>query len=277
MKTELMQFHLKIGFIGVGNLAQAMIKGLVESKTVSPQNIFASNRSEGKLQKAVDNFGINSCKSNEELIEQVDVVVLAMKPQDMMNALDPISGRFAPQQIVISLAAGITLRTLEKKMPQARIIRLMANTPAIIRKGLFAFVCNSSQDSLATVIEDLCKPLGSVFELKDEDQLEAFMIACSSGPGFIFELMMYWQDWIEERGIDPKDARQMVVETFAGSSELALQSKEISIEDLQNKVTSKKGITAAGLQSIRELELERALRLSFEKAALRNQELAKQD
>lgn len=276
MKTNPMQFHLKVGFIGVGNMAQAMIKGLVESKTISPQAIFASNRSPGKLQKAKELYGIQPCFSNEELIEKCDVVILAMKPQDMIESVDPISGLFNQNQIVISLAAGITLRTLQKKIPQTRIVRLMANTPALIRKGLFAYVCSDNQESLATVVEDLCKPMGSVFEMKDEDQLEAFMISCSSGTGFIFELMMYWQDWIEERGIDPEDARQMVVETFLGSAELAAQNKETSLEELQNKVTSKKGITAAGLQSMRELEIERTLRYSFEKAALRNQELAKQ-
>ena len=89
--------------------------------------------------------------------------------------------------------------------------------------------------------------------------------------------MMYWQDWIEERGFDPEVARKMTVETFLGASLLAAQANGTPLEDLQNKVTSKKGITAAGLQSMRELEIERTLRYSFEKAALRNQELAKEE
>ena len=80
-----------------------------------------------------------------------------------------------------------------------------------------------------------------------------------------------------ERGFEPDVARKMVIETFLGASQLAEQSKGTQLEDLQSKVTSKKGVTAAGLQSMRELEIERALRISFEKAALRNQELAKED
>jgi len=126
------------------------------------------------------------------------------------------------------------------------------------------------------VIEDLFRPLGLVRETEDEMQFEALMVACSAGTGFVFELMSYFQEWIEERGFDPLDARRMIIETFAGASLLAAQQKDLTLEDLQQKVTSKKGVTAAGLESMRELEVERLLRYSFEKAALRNQELAKQ-
>lgn len=276
-KTEPhLEIHYKIGFIGVGNMAQAMIKGLIESKTVAAKSIFGTNRSEGKLQKAADFFGIQSCSDNEELVDKSDVVILSMKPQDMSAAVDHLTGSFREGQIVISLAAGVTLRTLEKKLPQCRVVRLMPNTPTLIQRGLFGYVTSLVDDqALSTLVEDLCTPLGTVFRMEDEDQFEAFTVSCASGTGFIYELMMYWQDWIEERGFDPVVARKMVVETFLGAAQLAEQSKDTSLEDLQNKVTSKKGITAAGLQSMRELEIERALRYSFEKAALRNQELAK--
>lgn len=271
-----MNFHYKIGFIGVGNLAQSMIKGLLDSKTLNASQIFASNRGEGKLLRAKEQFGINTCNSNEIVIESADIVILAMKPQDLSDAIDPIAGLFNSNQIVISLAAGVSLRSLQKKLPQCRIIRLMANTPALVRKGVFGYVTSESESSLGTVAEDLCKPLGSVFEMKDEDQFEAFTVASSAGPGFIFELMMYWQDWMEERGIAPEDSRKIVVDTFLGTAELAASSPLLSLEEMQQKVTSKKGVTAAGLESIRELEIERALRISFEKSALRNQDLAKQ-
>ncbi len=266
----------KIGFIGIGNMAQAMIKGIVESKIVAPKAIFGANRSEGKLQKATDYFGINSCATNEELIDNADVVILAMKPQDLAAAIDPISSTFREGQIVISLAAGVTLHQLEKKLPQCRIVRLCPNTPTLINRGVLGYVSNKEDPALETVVEDLCLPLGSTFKMEDEEQFEALMIACASGTGFVFELMSYFEEWILERGFDPAIARKMIVETFLGASMLADQSKDAPLEELLNKVTSKKGVTAAGLQSMRELEVERALRISFEKAALRNQELAKE-
>lgn len=272
-----LEIHYKVGFIGIGNMAQAMIKGLIESKTLSAKSIYGSNRSEGKLQKATDFFGIHACNNNEELVDKCEVIVLSMKPQDLAAAIDPIASTFNEGQIVISLAAGVTLRTLEKKLPQCRVVRLMANTPALIQKGMFGYVTNRKDQALETLVEDLCEPLGTVLRMDDEDQFEAFTVSCASGTGFVYELMMYFQDWIEERGFEPEVARKMVIETFLGASLLADQSKGTALEELQSKVTSKKGITSAGLQSMRELEIERALRYSFEKAALRNQELAKQE
>lgn len=272
-----MSFHYKVGFLGVGNMAQAIIKGLIENKTVPPNHIFASNRSPGKLQKVSEVYGIQTRATNEEVINDSDVIILAMKPQDLGAAIDPLSSAFMDKQIVVSLAAGVTLRTLEKKLPQCRIVRLMPNTPSLISRGVLGYVIGDGHESVSTVVEDLFSPLGYVLGVEDEDQFEALTISAASGTGFVFELMSYWQDWIEEHGFDPEIARKMTVETFLGASLLASQSKESSLEDLLNKVSSKKGVTAAGLQSMRELEIERALRISFEKAALRNQELAKEN
>lgn len=270
-----MAIHYKIGFIGVGNMSQAIIKGMLESKVISANSVFCTNRSEGKLQKTSEFFGIHAMSSNEELIDECDVIILAMKPQDLPAAVDPVASVFRPGQIVISLAAGVTLRTLEKKLPDCRIVRVMPNTPALINKGVTGYLTSEDDVGLETLIEDLFSPLGSVFQVDDEAQFEALTVSCASGTGFVFEMMMYFQDWIEERGFEPEVAKKMVVDTFLGAAMLADQSGETPLEELQNKVTSKKGVTAAGLQSMRELEIERTLRISLEKAALRNQELAK--
>lgn len=271
-----MTLHLKVGFLGVGNMAQAIIKGLMESRIVPPTHVFASNRSPGKLQKMKDTWGLETRDTNEEVIDEADIIVLGMKPQDLPGAIDSISSSFRDGQIVISLAAGVRLDTLRKKLPQCRLVRVMPNTPTVINRGVIGYLPQGKDDGLETVVEDLFTPLGYVLRTADEDQLEALTVSCSSGTGFVFELMMYFQDWIEEHGFDPMDARKMVVETFLGASQLASMSADQGLEELQNKVTSKKGVTAAGLQSMREFEIERALRYSFEKAALRNQELAKQ-
>lgn len=265
----------KIGFIGAGNMAQAMIKGMLESHLTTADHLYISNRTPGKLVKITENYKLNVCDTNEELVEQCDVVILAVKPQDMIAAIEPISQIFLDNQVVISLAAGIRMQTLEKHLPQCRLVRLMPNTPSIIGRGTLGFLLNEADEGLETLIEDLFSPLGSVMRLQDEDQFEAFMIACSSGTGFVFELMMYWQDWIEEHGFDRDVAKLMTIETFIGAAELAFKSQDLSLEDLQSRVTSKKGVTAAGLESMRELEIERALRVSFEKADLRNKEMSR--
>lgn len=264
-----------IGFIGCGNMAQAIIRGLIDNKVVPAQKIFISNRSPGKLIKLRDQFGVTATNSNEELVEKAQVVILSMKPQDLLAAIDPLGGIFLEKQIVISLAAGIKLNTLKKHLPLCRWIRLMPNTPTLIGKGLVGYLTDESDSYLDTLVEDLFQPLGQYIKLKDEDQFESFMVACSSGVGFVYEIMIYWQDWMVEHGFDEDVAKILTLETFLGASLLAKHSNHIELEELQTRVASKKGVTEAGLLSMRDGELERGLRVAFEKAALRNQEMAK--
>ncbi|MEK2644100.1 pyrroline-5-carboxylate reductase family protein [Bdellovibrio sp. BCCA] len=265
----------KIGFLGAGNMAQAMIRGLIEGG-IPAKNIFATNRSEGKLQRLAETFKINPESSNEELIDKCDIIILAVKPQDLLNALEPVTRAFDSNKIVISVAAGIRMEKLERYIQGARLSRVMPNTPSLIGRGVIGYLLNDDDDgALESTVEDLFAPLGRVIKVHDEDQFEALMVSCSSGTGFVFEMMMYWQDWIEEHGFSVEEARMMTIETFVGASLLAAQARE-GVEDLQARVTSKKGVTAAGLQSMRELEIERALRISFEKAAMRNKEMARE-
>ncbi|MBO9667911.1 MAG: pyrroline-5-carboxylate reductase [Bdellovibrio sp.] len=265
----------KIGFLGAGNMAQAMIKGLIEGG-IPANHIYASNRSEGKLIKLVEQYKINAASTNEELIDTCDIIILAIKPQDLLTALEPVGRVFDENKIVISVVAGIRMEKLERFLNGARLSRVMPNTPSLIGRGVIGYLLNDDDDdALDSTVADLFAPLGRVIKVGDEDQFEALMVSCSSGTGFVFEMMMYWQDWIEEHGFSVEEARVMTIETFVGASLLAAQARE-GVEDLQARVTSKKGVTAAGLQSMRELEIERALRISFEKAAMRNKEMARE-
>ena len=268
-------FPYKVGFIGLGHMAQALIAGFLEKSILTPHQIYGFNRSPGKIQKVVDHYAINATKSSEEVVEKSDIVVLAMKPQDLGPALDPLLSIFSPNQIVITLAAGITLHSLSKKLPNCRLARVMPNTATSISRGVIGYSLMKPDPGLTVIIEDLFSGIAYTVHADDEDRFEAILVASASGTGFIFELMSYWQDWIEEHGFESAVARQLTIETFLGASMLAKQSKDSSFEELTNKVASKKGTTAAGLESMRELEIERAIRYSFEKAALKNQELAK--
>lgn len=267
---------MKIGFIGAGNMTQTLVKGMIESKSVRPQNIIISNRTPGKLVKLSDLYQVQTREHNELVVEEADVVILAMKPQDLPKALEGFANQIRENQIVISLAAGINFEALQKQIPEGRLVRLMPNTPSIIGRGVLGFICEEPGDEFVkSLMEDLFSSLGVVLEVDGEDQFDALMISCSSGTGFVFEMMMYWQDWIEEHGFSEEMSKKMTIETFLGASLLAAQSAGVEIEELQQRVTSKKGVTAAGLNSMRELEIERALRLSFEKAALRSQEISR--
>jgi len=264
-----------VGFIGAGNMAQALIAGWLGKALIKPEEIFVSNRTDGKIKKVTEQWKVNSCATNEELVDQCDIVILAVKPQDLEAAVEPIASSFTDDQVVISLAAGISLKKLKKLLPKNQhLVRLMANTPARVMKGTFGYCTPGNNLRVDRWMERMFKPLGLTVRLDEGEAFEALTVAASAGVGFVFELMIYWQEWLEERGIDAQLAQSITVNTFLGASELALQSEPQSISDLQSQVTSKKGITSAGLLSMRELEVERGLRYSFEKAALRDRELA---
>ncbi|MBC7741870.1 MAG: pyrroline-5-carboxylate reductase [Bdellovibrionaceae bacterium] len=265
---------MKIGFVGAGHMTQALIKGMIQSKSVRADQIIVSNRTPGKLIKLSETYGVQTRDYNEQVVEECDVVVLAMKPQDMPGAIESIAGAFTEHQIIISLAAGIPFSTLTRQISDGRLVRLMPNTPSIIGRGVLGFMSQKPDDYVTATVEDLFSSLGVVMQVDTEEKFDALMISCSSGTGFVFELMMYWQDWIEEHGFSEEWARKMTVETFLGASLLAAESEGIEIEELQSRVSSKKGVTAAGLQSMREMEIERAVRFCFEKAAMRSKEIS---
>jgi pyrroline-5-carboxylate reductase len=265
-----------IGFIGAGNMCQALIEGWTGKGLALSGDIYVSNRTPGKLMKMVEQFGINASATNEEIVDKCDVVVIAVKPQDLETAIEPIATSFSEAQIVISLAAGVTLHKLKKLIPQNKhLVRVMANTPARISQGVFGYCQAVSDLRVDRWMERMFSPLGYVLRLDEGEPFEACAVATSAGVGFIFELMIYWQEWLEERGIEPQIAQKLTAHTFLGASQLALRSIPQNLDELQARVTSKKGITAAGLESMRELEIERLLRYSFEKSALRDRELAR--
>ena len=266
----------KVGFIGAGNMTHALIKRMIESKELKPEQIFVSNRSPGKLIKLKDLYKINTVDHNEQIIENCDVIILATKPQDLPQVISEMASQFQKEQMIVSLAAGINLKALSKMIPEGRLCRVMPNTPALIGRGVIGLIGQNRDESMLDLIESLFSVMGVVLKVETEDQFDALMVSCSSGTGFVFEMMMYWQDWIQEHGFTPEESRNMTIETFVGASLLAAQSAGVDIEELQHRVTSKKGVTAAGLNSMRELEIERALRISFEKASMRSQEIARQ-
>lgn len=264
----------KVGFVGCGNLGQALLRGFLDSKLVRPENVLISGRLEKKLQKIASDFGVKIASSNEYLVENSDIVILGVKPQDFYLAIEPLARTFHQDHVVISLAAGISLSSIQKIIPNTtNIVRLMPNTAAKVGQSVVAYSATSAARAHLRWLESLFATVGVVVPVEEGEMMEALTIAASAGIGFVFEIMIYWQEWLEERGINPDTARKITLQTFKGATSVAEFSGQTSFVELQRKVTSTKGVTAAGLDSMRELELERALRISFEKAAMRDKEL----
>jgi pyrroline-5-carboxylate reductase len=247
----------------------------VESKKIPKDQIYVSNRSAKKPEKMAELFGVNISKNNEELVETCDVIFVCVKPQDLFDALLPIAHLFDSHHTVMSLAAGISLKSLKKTLPEVKnLVRIMPNTPSKVARGVIGYCVAPEAKDMTASIGELLEPLGYVVYADEGEQFEALTVACGSGTGFVFELMLYWQDWLEEHGFEADVARRMTIQTFLGASVLAKQDPH-DILTLQEEVVSKKGVTAAGLDSMRELEIERLLRYSFEKAVLRDQEIGR--
>jgi len=220
MKNPLLK-AMKIGFIGAGNMTQALVKGMVESKEIRSDHIIVSNRTEGKLLKLSEQYQVQTRSHNQEVITECDVVILAVKPQDFTAALEGLTGLFNENQVIISLAAGISFQSLQKLIPAGRIVRLTPNTPSLIGRGVIGYMSlDKEEDFASSLMDDLFGGLGSVIRVENEDQFDALMISSSSGVGFVYELMMYWQDWIEERGFSPEISKKMTIETFMKSPHL---------------------------------------------------------
>ena len=268
--------HKNFGFIGMGKMGQTLVKNFVESGTLKKENVFVTNRSPRKLDKVVELYGVTPLPNNEDLVEKCDVVFLCVKPQDFTETLHPISNLLGEGHWVLSLAAGVDIKTLKKGLPNVKnIIRIMPNTPAKLAKGVVGYALAPEAAGIEESIRALLSSLGLVVKADEGDQMRALTIACASGVGFIFELMMYWQDWLEDAGFEPDLAKLMTTQTFLGTSLVAAGHPLATLQSLQEEVTSKKGVTFAGLEAIREEEIERILRMSFEKAVLRDQELGK--
>lgn len=266
----------KIGFLGAGNMGESIIKGLLEGG-YSADNIYASTRTESKLQKLKSAYGINVRNNNEELVEECNIIVLGVKPQDMYEVVEPLRASFSSEQVIISLAAGISLYTLKKWLPNmTQIIRVMPNTAIKIKEAIVGYTTLNENENLDHIAETLFSPVAKVIKTEEGEAFQALTVGCSSGIGFIFELMMYWQDWLIGYGFSEAEAKQMTVQTFKGASLLAETQNNSKLEELQSKVTSKKGVTHAGLTAMREFEIEGLLRMSFERAAIRDKQLGEQ-
>ena len=266
----------KVGFIGGGNLAQSIIAGLLESKTLEKDQILVSNRTDKKLKRIEEKFGVQIRSTNEEIVDECQIVIIATKPQDLMDAIEPISSSFTQDHLVISLAAGYSLDTLAKVIYEySNLARVMCNVAVRSKNAMMGYSLYKEGPGAADTIEELFSPLGKIIEVDDDEAMSALTVSSAAGIGFVLELMQHWQDWLEGYGYDAETAKLITAQTFLGAAKLSLDNMNLSSYELINQIASKKGVTEAGLESMRETDIERVLRISFEKAFMRDRELGK--
>lgn len=268
-----------IGFIGAGNMTRHILEPLLADKILKSEQIFISNRSPSKLQKLKDQLKITPCLSNEELLEKSDIIVLSIKPQDLYEGLEPVLAYFEDRHEVISLAAGVSLKSLKKLLPKVQFLsRVMLSTAVKIKQAVIAydFVKNGqfaqNPEDPAPSLQALFSPLGKLFFLKGDPAFRAFTVAAGSGIALVYELMLYWQDWLKDYDISQDFAEQITQKSFLAASQMAINDTS-SLEDLQKTVSSAKGVTTEALEAMRCSDLEGQLRQVFEKARLKDARL----
>lgn len=263
---------MKIAFIGGGNMAGAMIGGLV-GKVAQPQDIHVVDPNAGALQALKDKFGVSTGEAIDGALATADVIVLAVKPQQMREAASALKP-FIGAQLVVSIAAGIPIDAMSRWLDgHQAIVRAMPNTPALIGKGITGVAPGAQVSTLQRAQADsVLKATGETLWVSEEAQLDAVTAVSGSGPAYVFYFLEAMEKAAAELGLSPEDGLRLAKATFEGATELARRSEE-SVATLRERVTSKGGTTYAALTSMENAGVKDAIVAALKAAAARSKEL----
>ncbi|MGF6599141.1 pyrroline-5-carboxylate reductase [Paraburkholderia sp. GAS448] len=240
---------MKIAFIGGGNMAAALIGGLVK-RGVAPADLYAIDPNEDVRRRNEQQFGIRTGASADAALGSFDAILLAVKPQNLKSVADSIAPYLSTTQLVISIVAGIRVEDMSRWLNgHARIVRTMPNTPALIGMGATGLFATAGVDEAGRALAS--QVLGAVSEtvwFEDEAKIDAVTAISGSGPAYVFYFIEALEEAARQLGMDEAQGRALAVATFTGAAQLAAQSDEPPAV-LRERVTSKGGTTAAALSS----------------------------
>ena len=240
----------KIGFIGGGHMASSLISGLIASGH-SPEHLWVSDINSDILHALAENLKVNTSASNDTVINEVDVVVFAVKPQSLSAVAKSVAAIIQEKKsLIVSIAAGISQQSLSEWLGvDTAIVRCMPNTPALVLTGATALHANAivsaEQRSLA---ENIMRAVGIALWVKEESELDAVTAVSGSGPAYYFLLMEAMEKAAIELGLTEETARLLVQQTALGAAKIALESSE-SPEQLRKRVTSPGGTTQQAIST----------------------------
>ena len=265
----------RIAFIGAGNMAASLIGGL-RAKGLDAAQIRASDPGAETRARVAAEHGIEVFADNADAIAGADVVVLAVKPQAMKAVCEALRPSLQPQQLVVSIAAGITCASMNNWLGAQPIVRCMPNTPALLRQGvsgLFATAeVNAEQRQQA---EELLSAVGIALWLNEEQQLDAVTAVSGSGPAYFFLLIEAMTAAGVKLGLPHEVAEQLAEQTALGAAKMAVGS-EVDAAELRRRVTSPGGTTQAAIESFQAGGFEALVEKALGAAAHRSAEMAEQ-
>ncbi|HZX32023.1 MAG TPA: pyrroline-5-carboxylate reductase [Rhodocyclaceae bacterium] len=263
---------MKITFLGGGNMANALIGGLLK-QGFAPADIHVVELNADNRARLASTYGVTCHAGPEAAAWATDLIVLAVKPQQMKEAVAPIAPHLA-NQVVISIAAGLRLESLSRWLGGYRkLVRTMPNTPALIGAGitgLFALPEVSADERAAA--ERVLQAVGTTVWIDDESRIDAVTAVSGSGPAYVFLFIEALQQAAADLGFTPEQARQLSIETVLGAAKLAAASDEPA-SILRERVTSKGGTTEAALKVMAERGVKEGIVAGIQAADARGREL----
>jgi pyrroline-5-carboxylate reductase len=263
----------RIGMLGAGNMAGALIRGLLASKSVTAEQIVASDVRAEHLKELETKYGIKTFSDNRELAAVSNLVVLAVKPQVIDRVLDQMADSFAPDTLLVSIAAGVPIRSLEARLPaHVRVVRAMPNTAAIALAGATGIAPGSrATQKDIDITQALFAAVGRSVVL-DESLIDAVTGLSGSGPAYIMVIIEALADGGVKVGLHRDTALLLAAQTVYGSAKLLLETGEHPGR-LKDMVTSPGGTAIAGLHTLETGGIRRTLIDAVESAAKRAAEL----
>lgn len=267
----------KITFIGAGSMAEAIISGLVAEQVVDPKNINVTNKSnEARLASLNEKYGVTGTRNIQEAMKEADVVLLAVKPKDMLATMQSIQPYITTEMMLVSVAAGVHTASLEGiAAKEVAIIRAMPNTSATVGQSATAISTNAytTAEQRQTAIT-LFETIGSVVVV-EEEQLDAVTGLSGSGPAYLYYLVEAMEKSAQDLGLDAGTAKQLIIQTMLGAAEMLKHSTK-SPATLRKEVTSPGGTTEAGLKVLQNYEVDQAFIACIEEATAQSKRMGKQ-
>ena len=261
-------------FIGAGNMAEALVKGMLASDVCTADRLCVTDVRSERLAFFEKEFNVKGLTSNENAVRSADVVVLAVKPQVIGGVLDGFQAALGHKPLVISIAAGISTSWLENSLGEGvRVVRAMPNTPALVRSGATA-ICRGrwATDADFSFAEAMLSAVGVVVRIEEKD-MDAVTALSGSGPAYVFHLMEAMIAAASHAGLDDGVARKLVYATVRGAAKLA-EDTGADPAELRRRVTSKGGTTEAALAVLEEKSVYHAYLQAIAAAHRRAQELS---
>jgi pyrroline-5-carboxylate reductase len=272
MGGKTMKIEKTIGFLGAGNMAEALIRGLLRGHADAGRILASGPRAE-RMSELAGRYGIETTVDNLALVDRSEILVLAVKPQIMRRVLDQIADRVRADALVISVAAGIPVAAIETRLrPGTRVVRSMPNTPALVDAGATAIAAggHATADDLAAA-QRIFDAVGVTVTL-DEYQLDAVTGLSGSGPAYIFLILEALSDAGVKVGLSRRTSTLLAAQTMLGSAKLLLETNEHPGR-LKDMVTSPGGTAITGLHTLEHGGVRTTLMDAVEAATKRSHEL----